>query len=334
MQKSDETITQAHFLADWTTDLVTATCRAATDVMYTDPRAFEFVKIDATGHLGTKSRVVDIKADSFARSWSVSHPIPGDPGNVVLLTEDVSLPWTEPGEGMSRCMVRLDPVDGTTLAAGTLASWATAGVSYRWSRSLARYTLVGAAIATSAGSVFSYRAKAAPRGIIPDRPYGQVSVSRFDNSGLTVPNPQGFIPRTEDRRVPEEHLDQGYADFIAISAAAGTERAKALMDNWPEIMERAKFRTVLAGNPSILSALAGRIGTIIDPKRATLHDSIYVLILAAAGWKVYHAETLQPVNVLATFAEGASPSDKETPMPPVIVTRSLPEWLEERLPSS
>lgn len=319
----NETLTLREAVAAWGATLVTHLAVYAGHLIDTDADVFEFLPEQADWHDGTWSRRIDMLCDAEARAWAERNPVLGRNVRVHIESEDTFRPWRHPQPGDDPpILVRLDPFDGTTIATGLGTNWSVAAIFYVWSYSQQRYVLSGATIATGEGHTFEY--------IFRERRLSDFGGSRMGGELRTY----RYNALVRDGKVPEypetvriglpQGSREGSSEYVVFSAAAGA-RGRELLERYPDILTDTRMRALTGGTPSIVGAVLGSVGTIIDPSPSSLHDATHAAILVGAlDWRAWHETTGAPMDLLAIFETYAEPDKSiRRPMPPLVLSRVL-----------
>lgn len=322
------TITLREAVAAWGAMLVTHLAVFAGNLIDSDPEVFEFLADQAEWHDGTWSRRIDMLCDAEARAWAERNPVLGRAIRVHIESEDTFRPWQRPrpDDPIPPILVRLDPFDGTTIAAGMGTNWSVAAIFYVWSRSQSRYVLSGATIATGEGHTFEYVCRERrDAGFGESRLGGEMRTYRYN--GLVRDGRVPEFPEVVRLALPPGSRP-GSEDYVVFSAASGA-RGRELLERYPAILTETTMRTLTAGTPSIVGAVLGRVGTIIDPSPASLHDATHAVILVGAcGWHAWHEETGESLDLLGIFEAYAEPDKSiKRPVPPLVLSRVLTAYV-------
>lgn len=282
------------------------------------------------GHSGSPARKIDIDLMDLALHWtSLSRVIDRAPAGLHLETEESSKGFN-PATTVHPTFLRLDEFDGTTNACATGAGWSTACLALIWADKYRKYVLAGGSIALFDGHLISFVDKTLHRAAdgLPGSLQADVRLARFDT----------FTPRAIGDTTPvaiSEHRDvgdlpsDGESDMVAVNAA-GKQRYTTMCEQYPKLLSDPGYRTLTAGTPIVYGALRSRIGMIVDPGGATLHDAAHLFVLNAMGWKTIDLDTRKALHLVAIAEANATVGGSKLALPPTATYR--PDQALELIP--
>ena len=303
-------------------DLTTILARNAYELIETSDDVFDFVT-DADQHTGTRTRMIDAANERLANRWlNLDRVRRSAPDEIFMHSEEATRPWRGTADEKP-WLLQVDEFDGTTIATGSANNWSVSALAFVWSHRRHKYSLAGGAIAGHDGHVVTYVNTTTRIGGVASTMSGDVWFRRYDL--FSEREPDSLEPVALGPATYVDGISSGTADMLAINAAAG-DRGSALVDTYTALLTGTRYRTLCAGTPIVYGAIRGRIGMIIDPVSATLHDANHLFPLACLGWGVYDLESMKSIDVLKLAEENCEPGGVRRPIPPCVTVRS-PEAL-------
>ena len=213
-------------------------------------------------------------------------------------------------------LVRSDPLDGTTNSLSLLDNWSTV-VLFDMARSSrpGSFRHFAGAIATAAGWIVSWDlggSKHNANGAY-ERLHGNVFLQ-------SIP---GHLSGSDlgTRRLELETLRPGESQHIA-AVAASAERRDILTGRLGPLLSLERQVTFwnAAGNSIAPGLLAGNVGTLVEPKQVTLHDSALLIPFSLLGGSVFDLDTGRLMNYLDEYEAGIT-GQQEKPIRPFVATK-------------
>jgi hypothetical protein len=263
----------------------------------------------APDHAGRPPIDIDRRAQQrFERVVEVQERSPAF-GQIIKLGEEAGVPNWDPDETGPATIVRCDPVDGTSALAHSADGFASV-VTLEWRSGAGQpWKHYGGAIVRSDGLAISWsRSKVMAHQVVIDvnqrlTPQERPQVNELD-----------IVPPLTSRDISDEHRRKLARSGAAV-AAQSPERRVALLSTYPRLVTESDYFDFKAGTPVIWPLSMGMLGFVVELRRTTIHDSIFLFPFMELNGKVVDHD-LRPIDVKRVIEANAGPEAMQKVFPP------------------